>query len=183
MKTRDMILIAMFSALIAAGAFMRIPTPICPITLQILFTTLAGVILGGKNGAISVLVYILLGLAGVPVFTGGGGISYVLQPTFGYLIGFVIGTFVTGTITHGGEPTMKRMLTGCLTGLAIVFFIGVVYYWAISKFWLGNNIETKALLMSCLFLPLPGDILLCVFTSVLGKRVLPVFKRYNKSEA
>jgi biotin transport system substrate-specific component len=75
------------------------------------------------------------------------------------------------------------MLTGCLTGLAIVFFIGVVYYWAISKFWLGNNIETKALLMSCLFLPLPGDILLCVFTSVLGKRVLPVLKRYNKSEA
>lgn len=75
MKTKDMILIAMFAALITVGAYIKIPVPVCPFTLQFLFTTLAGIILGAKNGTIAVSVYVLLGLAGLPVFTGGGGIG------------------------------------------------------------------------------------------------------------
>ena len=59
MKLKNLILISIFAALTAVGAFIKIPTPICPITLQILFTTLAGVVLGGKNGAASVGIYVL----------------------------------------------------------------------------------------------------------------------------
>ena len=79
----SLILCALFAALIAVGAFIKIPVPFVPFTLQLLFTTLAGIVLGPKYGALSVGVYILIGLCGVPIFTQGGGPAYVLQPTFG----------------------------------------------------------------------------------------------------
>ena len=94
-KTRDMIMVSFFAALITAGAYIKIPISVCPFTLQFLCTTLAGILLGGFQGALAVGIYVLIGLAGVPVFTGGGGLSYVVQPTFGYLLGFIAGAFVT----------------------------------------------------------------------------------------
>ncbi len=69
---------ALFVALIAVGAFIRVPLPNCPFTLQILFTTLAGIVLGSRLGAASVGIYIVLGLIGVPIFTSGGGPGYIL---------------------------------------------------------------------------------------------------------
>ena len=64
-KTRDLTMCALFVALIAAGAFMRIPTPVVPLTLQLLFTMMAGLVLGGKRGAAAVGAYILIGLLGL----------------------------------------------------------------------------------------------------------------------
>ena len=90
-RTKAMILCALFAALAAVGAFLRIPVPLVPFTLQFLFTNLAGLLLGKKLGAVSVGVYVLLGLMGLPIFTGGGGIGYLVHPTFGYLIGFILG--------------------------------------------------------------------------------------------
>ena len=87
-RTRSMVYCALFTALIAVGAFIRIPVPVVPFTLQYLFTMLAGLLLGAKRGAGSVTVYMLLGLAGLPIFTEGGGISYLFKPSFGYIIGF-----------------------------------------------------------------------------------------------
>ena len=91
--TRQLTMTALFVALIAVGAFIRVPLPNCPFTLQILFTTLAGIVLGSRLGATSVGIYIVLGLIGVPIFTSGGGPGYILQPTFGYLIGFMVGRY------------------------------------------------------------------------------------------
>ena len=174
MKTKDMILIALFAALTAAGAYIRIPVPVCPFTLQFLFTTLAGVMLGGRRGALAVTVYVLLGLAGVPVFTGGGGIGYVLQPTFGYLLGFIGGAYLTGKIVHSGSLTMPRLLAGCFAGLFVVYGLGMAYYWAICQFWLREPIEIWPLFLYCFVLAVPGDIALCILSAVLGKRLIPV---------
>ncbi|MBR6994855.1 MAG: biotin transporter BioY [Ruminococcus sp.] len=179
MKTKDLILISLFTALTAVGAFIRIPVPVCPFTLQLLFTTLAGVLLGAKKGAVSVLIYVLLGLAGLPIFTGGGGISYVLQPTFGYLIGFIVGAFVTGAAAHSSHSSMKRLLTGCFLGLAIVYALGMLYYWLISRFWLGDPIGIAPLFLYCFVLAVPGDICLCILASVLGKKLLPVINKQS----
>ena len=179
MKTKDLILISLFTALTAVGAFIRIPVPVCPFTLQLLFTTLAGVLLGAKKGAVSVLIYVLLGLAGLPIFTGGGGISYVLQPTFGYLIGFIVGAFVTGAVAHSSRPNMKRLLTGCFLGLAIVYALGMLYYWLISRFWLGDPIGIAPLFLYCFVLAVPGDICLCILASILGKKLLPVINKQS----
>ena len=97
---KKLTLCALFTALIAVGAFIHIPIPILPFTLQTMFTLLAGSLLGAKLGSMSVLVYIALGLMGFPVFAQGGGIAYVLKPSFGYIIGFFFATYVTGTISH-----------------------------------------------------------------------------------
>lgn len=85
----SLILCALFAALIAVGAFIKIPVPFVPFTLQLLFTTLAGIVLGPKYGALSVGVYILIGLCGVPIFTqGGGGDAGIIWYNVGILFAF-----------------------------------------------------------------------------------------------
>ena len=88
MKTKDMCLYALFAVLIGVGAFIKLPISIVPVTLQTLFVILAALILKEK-AVYSVLLYIGIGLLGIPVFASGGGISYVLVPSFGYLIGML----------------------------------------------------------------------------------------------
>ena len=78
-RLKNMILCALFAALIAVGAFIKIPGPFVPFTLQYLFTMLSGLLLGSKLGLVSVGVYILLGLAGLPVFTQGMSSSPALD--------------------------------------------------------------------------------------------------------
>ena len=99
-KTRSLVYCALFTALIAVGAFIKIPIPVVPFTLQYLFTMLAGILLGSRLGSrlgsLSVLAYMILGLIGLPIFSEGGGIGYVFKPSFGYIIGFCVETFVTG---------------------------------------------------------------------------------------
>ena len=73
MKTKDLVLIALFAALTAAGGFINIPTPFVPFSLQFLFCAYAGVLLGAKRALLSQLLYLAIGLAGLPVFTKGGG--------------------------------------------------------------------------------------------------------------
>lgn len=178
MKVRNMALCALFAALTAVGAFIRIPVPVVPFTLQFLFTTLAGLFLGGRLGALSVTLYILLGLAGLPVFASGGGPAYVLQPSFGYLIGFAAGAWLTGTIAYRkGIPSAARLFAACFAGLMTVYLFGMVYYWLISTFYLGTGIGLWPLFLYCFLLAVPGDIALCILSAVLGRRVIPVIRR------
>ena len=74
-KTLNMILCALFVALITIGTFIRIPIPYVPFTLQLLFTMLAGFLLGGRWDFIAILIYIIIGLIGLPVFTESGGFA------------------------------------------------------------------------------------------------------------
>ena len=76
-KTKSIIYCGLFTALIAVGAFIKIPVPVVPFTLQYLFTMLAGLLLGAHLGSLSVFAYMVLGLAGLPIFTEGGGLWYV----------------------------------------------------------------------------------------------------------
>ena len=105
-KVKELVLFSLFTALTAIGAFIRVPVPLCPFTLQLLFTTLSGLILGSRKGAASVAVYVVLGLSGVPVFTQGGGPGYIFQPTFGYLLGFIAGAWLTGKLSEHMEKTV-----------------------------------------------------------------------------
>lgn len=176
-KTKNMILCAMFVALIAAGAFIKVPVPVVPFTLQFLFTMLAGLLLGGKLGFAAVCIYIILGLSGLPVFAQGGGISYVFQPSFGYIIGFAIAAFVTGTIANqNAKPGYKRLLAANFIGLGIVYSFGMVYYYLISSLYLGTPIGLWPLFLYCFILAVPGDIALCIVGAVLGKRLIPLIK-------
>lgn len=176
-KTKYMVLCSLFVALIAVGAFIKIPIPVVPFTLQFLFTMLAGLILGGKYGALSVCAYIVMGLMGLPVFTEGGGIFYVLKPSFGYIIGFAVGAYVTGKIANQvSNPGYPRLLTANFIGLGIVYLFGMVYYYLISNFYLESPIGIWTLFLYCFLLAVPGDIVLCFLGAVLGKRLIPLIK-------
>lgn len=176
-KTREMVLCAMFVALIAAGAFIKIPIPVVPFTLQYLFTMMAGLLLGGKLGCCAVGVYMFLGLAGLPIFAAGGGPAYVFQPSFGYIIGFAAGAYVTGAIAgRSDRPGYGRLLTADLAGLAVVYLFGMVYYYLMSNFYLGDPIGLWPLFLYCFILAVPGDIALCIVGAILGKRLIPLVK-------
>ena len=85
-KTRDLIYCALFAALTAIGAFLHFQLFQATITLQFFFTAMAGLLLGAKLGALSQLLYVALGLVGVPIFAAGGGFGYIFNPTFGFLL-------------------------------------------------------------------------------------------------
>lgn len=174
-KTKEMCLCALFTALISAGAFIKIPTPLLPVTLQTLFVSLAGILLGGKKGSLSVGVYVLLGLMGLPVFTEGGGLSYILKPTFGYLLGFILGAFITGKIAEK-ESSFKNYLFSSFAGMFVIYIVGIAYYFLISRFYLENEIEIKNLFLYCFLLTFPGDVVMCILSSLIGKRLKKVLR-------
>lgn len=173
-KSRETVFFGLFTALIAVGAFIRIPVPVCPFTLQLLFTTLAGLLLGSRKGALAVALYVALGLAGVPVFTEGGGPSYIFQPTFGYLIGFIAGAWLTGRIREGWGGSFGKVLLANLAGLLIVYLFGMVYVYLINNFYLGTPIGIWPVVLYCFLLAVPGDICLCILAAGLEKRLRPV---------
>lgn len=171
-RTKEIVLFGLFTALTAIGAFIRIPVPVCPFTLQLLFTTLAGLILGSRRGALSVGLYVLLGLSGVPVFTEGGGPSYIFQPTFGYLIGFIAGAWVTGRIREiTGGKSFGQILRANLSGLLVVYLFGMVYVYIINNFYLGTPIGIWPVVLYCFILAVPGDICLCLLAAVMARRL------------
>ncbi len=178
MSARQITMTALFVALVAVGAFIKIPIPYLPFTLQLLFTTLAGLILGSRLGGMSVVMYLILGLVGVPIFTEGGGLMYVVKPTFGYLLGFAIGAFVAGRMVETSVIlTFKRLLAASFVNLAIVYGVGMIYLYEIKDLYLEKPIGLDVLFIYCFALPVIPDIFLCILEAVIAKRLLPILKR------
>lgn len=86
---------------------------------------------GGPDSFAGVAIYIVMGLIGIPVFSAGGGFAYVLQPTFGYILGFLIaapvGGFVARALKNNARLNVFRLLLGAFCSLAIVYTVGVFY--------------------------------------------------------
>lgn len=170
MRTRELTLAALFVALITAGTFVRIPLGADYFTLQFMFTLLAGLVLGARLGALAVLAYVLLGLAGVPVFASGGGLGYLFQPTFGYLVGFVIQAWFCGKFSRGAAVTFKRLLAVNLGGMLVVYAIGMGWLYVASNFVLGEPLTLGALIFYSFVLQVVPDGILCAAAAVLGVR-------------
>ena len=118
-----LILCSLFAALCAIGAFIKVPLAWLPITLQTFFSTLAGLLLGKKWGTVSVVVYLLLGLIGLPIFTQGGGIGYVTKPTFGFLLGLAPATFCTGLLFERSRKSWSSAFFASLAGAVILYVV------------------------------------------------------------
>lgn len=122
-----------------------------------------------------------MGLLGLPIFAEGGGLVYVLKPTFGYIVGFAAASYVTGVIANQvPNPNYKRLLEANFVGLAIVYVFGMMYYYLLSNFYLGNPIGLWPLFLYGFILAVPGDILLCVLGAFLGKRMIPIMRNNRK---
>ena len=169
LSVEKMVLAALFTALTAVGAFIRIPTATVAFTLQILFVFLAGILLGPGAGALSQLVYVLLGLAGVPIFTGGGGLGYVLQPSFGFLLGYIGGAAVTGMIARGGKPTLLRLALACGAGLAAIYAVGLPYMAWVLNVHLGKGLPAGYIITNGCLIFLPWDGVKLAAAVALGK--------------
>ena len=168
--TKNLVLCALFAALIAIGTHIKIPTPLLPLTLQTLFVVLSGLVLGHKYGAISVCVYVIAGLIGLPVFTGSAA-----NPTFGYIIGFIPGSCIAGLIAERYRPCFKTWFTGAVTGIAIIYAIGIPYYYLVSKWYIGNELGAKTLLMYFVLMPIPGDLMKSLCAGLIVRRLAVFF--------
>ena len=171
-------LCGLFTALVAIGAFLQIPVPYFDyFTLQFFFVVLAGMLLGRSYGALSVGVYVLLGLAGVPIFAAGGGIGYVIRPSFGYLLGFIAAAFVTGWLTQRSKTkSFDACLGAALGGFAATYLIGLTYKYIILNFVSGTPATWLVVLLSCFPLDMPGDLLLCAAAAFVGSRMHKALK-------
>jgi len=148
--------VAVFIILTSLGAFVRIPLPFTPVpvTLQTFFVLLCGAFLGSSLAAISQSAYILLGILGLPIFSGAGsGLPYLFGPTGGYLLGFVIAALFSGRfITYAGIKPALVFAIFCLADL-ILLLSGAVWL----KFYLALNFRQALLLGIAPFLA--GDLL------------------------
>ena len=181
LTTQDMILIAMFTSLMAVGAFIRIETPLVPITLQFAFAAYAGVILGAKKGTLALALYVVIGLMGFPVFTRGGGPFYVLEPTFGYLMGMVVAAFVTGKLAGSIEYLKPRLLLIRLTiavtiGLMIVYATGMFYLHFIMNTVMETPMDIRAAFVAGVLPFAVADIIMGAIVVVSATKIMPVLK-------
>lgn len=175
---RGMAYCALFTALIAIGAFIRIPIPYIPITFQVMFVLLAGMLLGPKLGALSVAIYVAIGLVGFPVFTQGGGFGYVLQPTFGYLIGFIFAAYLTGWIVRRlPEVKVSSLFLAQLAGVAVIYAFGMTYFYLMSNYYTNNPVSLGTLFMTSFLTALPKDLILSLLAAMLAKKMIPMLKK------
>ncbi len=144
---KGMIYACMFGAFTAVGAYIIIPLSPVPITLQTLFLFLASALLGAKLGALSQVVYILLGIIGLPVFAGGkAGIGVLFGPTGGYLIGFIVGAYVIGKLTRAKKRSgLIWIIFSMAVGLIVVYLLGVIQLSFIAKFSINKSISVGVL--------------------------------------
>ncbi len=177
MKTRDIILVGLFAALTAIGAFIKIPTPFgVPFTLQPFFVIFAANLLGARLGLLSQLIYIFIGLIGIPIFTQGGGPAYVLQPTFGYLIGFAVGAYLIGKLIENKDNNFKNLFLANLLGLAMFYLFGVTHLYLIIKLYLGQSYSISQALISGFLILLPFDIIKAGMAALISKKVTTQIK-------
>jgi biotin transport system substrate-specific component len=124
----DLILAAMFAAVIAILAQFSIPMPLVPLTLQTFAVGLVVSILGRRVGTWAVLIYILMGVIGLPVFAGGAaGIHVVFGPTGGYIVGFIAAALVIGTIIEKTKFNLTWLIVANLVGALVTLVIGTVW--------------------------------------------------------
>ncbi|MCX7816022.1 MAG: biotin transporter BioY [Syntrophales bacterium] len=167
MTLRGMSYAAMFGALTAVGAYISIPLPPVPITMQTFFVVLSGLLLGKTMGAMSQLVYLFLGIMGLPVFAGGkAGMGVLFGPTGGYLIGFVCGAYVIGyVVSLREESSVKWFVFSALTGLILVYGLGLFQLMVVAQLSFQKTIAVGLAPM------IPGELIKVVLAALIAKKV------------
>lgn len=174
-KTQKMALVSMFAVLTIIGAKIAIPIPQVSFTLQVFFVILSGLILGSKLGFLSQFIYIAIGLTGIPIFSTGGGISYIFKPSFGYIIGFAVAAFVAGKIKElwgSKKPTYFKLFASSFIGLVSCYVFGVTYLILYTNVLQGANSNVQGILISGFLAFIPLDLIKLAAASWVAKEVL-----------
>lgn len=170
---KEMALVAMFTALTAIGAFISIPIGEIPISLQSLFVILAGLILGPKLGSLSQIIYILLGLTGIPIFSNfTGGLHSIAKPSFGFIIGFVFAAYIVGKITEKSKDK-KTIFISVLAGTITIYLFGLPYMYYILNVVMAKGLSFVTIIKIGCLIFLPGDIIKAIVSSLVAIKILP----------
>ena len=171
LTTLAMVQIALCTALICVAAQLAIPLPIgVPFTLQVVMVMLTALILKPLYSVISLLLYVLLGVIGLPVFTGAkSGIGTILSPTGGFIIGFVLAAFLVSLLKNvlakklGGKLTVARyILVTVIVGIPVMYIPGIALYMAYT----GADLLSAVVTLTSVFILL--DIAKCVLASIIA---------------
>ncbi len=172
----DMTVIAMFAVLIAVCSWISVPSAI-PFTLQTFGVFLTLGILGGKRGTLSVLIYVLLGFAGVPVFSGfRGGAAALFGATGGYILGFIISALTYWLVTRifGEKPLIQ--LVSFVFGLILLYVFGTVWFVFVYSSKTGPVRFAAALSMCVIPFVIP-DLIKIGLSMLLTVKLKPLLKK------
>ena len=182
--------IALFAAIICFGCFIRIPLGVIPIVLQNALCILCAVLLGGVLAGAPAALFLIAGLIGLPVYSGGtGGLAVWLGPTGGFLPGYLLGALAAGFIAGKPSVTEKkltvkvvvRVSAAVVTGLVILYIPGVIRfsYWATAAGKVPADKTALAYTMVACVIPyIPGDILKAVIAIPVALKLRPVLAQY-----
>ena len=175
MSIRTMTAIAIFAAFIAVFSQFSVLIGPVPHTLQIFAVTLAGIVLGAKRGAFAVLIWILLGAFGLPVFAmAQGSLSVVFGPLIGFFFGFIVHAWICGCVR------VKNFFVSFLGGavsLAFVYFLGVAGFWAEYNYILGKSLSVGNAFAACAAPFIIFDLLKLAAAVVAGRRILKILAK------
>ncbi|QTD39878.1 biotin transporter BioY [Sporosarcina sp. Te-1] len=182
MSALSLVYCGMFATLMMIGANITLFVPFLvvggvPITLQPFFSVLAGLILGSRLGAISMVVYMAVGLAGAPVFAKfQGGFAQILSPTFGFVISFILVAYIAGKIVEKNGSLRSYVISGLVT-MVVSYLIGTNWMYFAYKFWVAApDVFTYKVAWMWMVPPLPKDIILSVLAGIFGHRMYKVLK-------
>lgn len=175
LRTLDLAYIALFAVLMAVCAWITIPFPV-PFTLQTFALFLALMTLGGQRGLYAVLVYLLMGLAGLPVFSGfQGGFGALLGAGGGYLMGFPAAALLYRQLHPAPEGSRRAALLAALAGLVVCYGTGTVWYLFVYARDSGIS-GLAAALGLCVFPFLLPDLIKLALAATLACRLKPYLK-------
>ena len=174
-KTRDTIFIALFAVLIAVCSWISIPTAI-PFTMQIFGVFFALNFLGGKNGTLCVLIYLLMGIIGIPVYANGtAGIGVIMGTTGGYMIGWIFSGLIMWFFeAHIGKKIWAQFLS-MLVGLLVCYVIGTAWFMVVYAHTAGA-VGLWAALCWCVFPFMIPDLAKLVLVLWFTKRLNKITK-------
>ncbi len=187
MRAIDLAYCGMFVALMVVGAKINIVLPIgtgVTVSLQILFAVMAGLLLGARDGFISVFIYLLIGLLGLPVYAHGGGLWYALKPTYGFIIGFVSAAFLAGLLKQAlKKRTLVRFLIAGEIGMLSYYVWGLFYFFLMSNFLLkdAQPIGFKELMTVWFLSTVWIDAIIAGLASVIAYRLAPIVDRFREN--
>lgn len=169
--TRDMALVALMTALMAICSWISIPTTV-PFTLQTLGVFLACALLGGKRGSLAVLVYILLGAVGLPVFAGfTGGAGALLSSTGGYILGFLLQALVMwGMEAVWGRDRWWKLGISMFLGLVACYAAGTLWFMVVYARTSGP-VGVTMVLSWCVFPFVVPDLIKLALALLLQRRI------------
>lgn len=183
----NMVYAAMFAALMGIGANITAMITIgtIPLTMQTFFAVLAGILLGSRIGSLSMILYTILGLLGLPVFSHfSGGLGYIFVPTFGFVLSFIFVAYITGKIIEmKGQPKAARFFIASFIGLFINYFIGTNIMFIAANTWIGLDGWSYTYTWGLMLPFLPKDIVCTIIAAIVSPRIYHAIRAKSLSVA